>query len=105
MIATTAPLRSLKRAPEHNEAIARVRKWTRERFCLAEEAVIVVAEVACALPGCPPIETAVAFWTEDERRHQFKVFKPVREVGEDDLPFAWLRDSLAAPDGFGCDCC
>ena len=49
---------------------------------------------ACGLPGCPPIETVVAFWTEDDRRHQFKLFKPVEEVVPDDLPFAWLREAL-----------
>ena len=49
---------------------------------------ILVAEVACAVPGCPPIETVIAFWSE-ERRHHFKVFKPVAEVTEDDLPPYW----------------
>jgi len=47
----------------------------------------------------------VAFWTEDAKRHHFKIFKPIREVVVDDLPFAWLKDSLAIPEGFGCDCC
>ncbi len=51
------------------------------------------------------LETVVAFWTEDATRHQFKMFKPVREVSSDDLPSAWLKDSLAVPEGFGCDCC
>ena len=101
----TATIRSFKKSPEHYEALARVRAWSRERFRLPETAAIVVAEVACGLPGCPPLETAVAFWTEDATRHQFKVFKPVREVTSDDLPFAWLKDSLAVPEGFGWDCC
>jgi len=105
MATRTATMRSFKKSPEHHEALARVRAWTRERFALAETAAIVVAEVACGLPGCPPLETAVAFWTEDATRHQFKVFKPVREVTSEDLPFAWLKNSLAAPEGFGCDCC
>ena len=55
---------------------------------------VMVAEVACGLPGCPPLETVVAFWTADDRRHQFKLFKPVAEVVSDDLPFAWLKDAL-----------
>ena len=105
MATGTATIRSFKKGPEHHEALARVRAWTRERFRLPETAAIVVAEVACGLPGCPPLETAVAFWTEDATRHQFKVFKPVREVTSDDLPFAWLKDSLAVPEGFGWDCC
>ena len=95
----------LKRSPAQVEALDRVRVWTRERFKLGEALPVVVAEVACGLPGCPPLETAVAFWTEDGKRHQFKIFKPVREVVVDDLPFAWLKDSLAIPEGFGSDCC
>ena len=62
-----------------------------------------MAEIACGLPGCPPFETVVAFWTADDRRHQFKLFKPVQEVVYDDLPFAWLIDSLLASDIS--DCC
>jgi hypothetical protein len=95
----------LKRSPEQLAALDRVREWTRARFALSEEAAIIVAEVACGLPGCPPVETVVAFWSSGDTRHQFKVFKPVRDVVEDDLPFAWLKEALAAFDGIGCDCC
>jgi hypothetical protein len=105
MATRTAELRLSARSPEHHEALARVRDWTRERFKLAHTATILVAEIACGLPGCPPLETVVAFWTEAEKRHQFKVFKPVRDIVTADLPFAWLKDSLFVPKGFGCDCC
>jgi hypothetical protein len=94
----------IKKSPDHAAALARVREWTRARFTLADDAAILVAEVACMLPGCPPLETVVAFWT-DERRHHFKIFKPVADVVEGDLPFAWLKDSLVVLDGFECDCC
>jgi hypothetical protein len=92
-----------KKGPAHARALERVRTWTRERFKLADEVPILVAEIACGLPGCPPLETVVAFWAADDRRHQFKVFKPVQEVARDDLPFAWLMDSLAASEIS--DCC
>jgi nitrate reductase delta subunit len=91
----------ITRRPEHATAADRIRAWTRARFALPEEAVIVVSEIACGLPGCPPIETVVVFWTD--RRHRFKVFKPVAAVTEDDLPFAWLKDALAQD--FELDCC
>ena len=94
----------IKKSPDHLAALARVREWTRARFTLADDAAILVAEVACMLPGCAPLETVVAFWA-DERRHHFKIFKPVADVVEDDLPFAWLKDSLVVPEGFECDCC
>lgn len=95
----------MRKTPEHREASTRVREWTRERFKLDEATTILVTEIACGLPGCPPLETVVAFWTDDTKRHQFKIFKPIRNVGIDDLPPAWLKDSLAIPEGYGCDCC
>ena len=67
-----------KKSPEHVAALDRVREWVRERFALGDTAIL-VAEVACAVPGCPPVETVIAFWS-GERRHHFKVFKPVLEV-------------------------
>ena len=93
-----------KKSPKHVVALDRVREWVRERFQLGGETAILVAEVACAVPGCPPIETVIAFWS-DERRHHFKVFKPVAEVTDDDLPPRWLKRALAVPDDFECDCC
>jgi hypothetical protein len=93
-----------KTSPGRLEALDRVRKWTRARFALGDDTAILVAEVACAVPGCPPLETVVAFWS-DERRHHTKIFKPVAEVVEDDLPPRWLKGSLAVPDDFECTCC
>jgi hypothetical protein len=92
-----------RNSPAHAQAVERVRTWTRERFKLADHVPIVVAEIACGLPGCPPLETVVAFWTAADRRHQFKLFKPVQDVVPDDLPFAWLIDSLVASEMP--DCC
>ena len=92
-----------KKSPEHTAALDRVREWVRARFRLGDTAIL-VAEVACAVPGCPPIETVIAFWST-ERRHHFKLFKPVAEVTESDLPPAWYKSALAVPDDFWCECC
>jgi nitrate reductase delta subunit len=81
-----------------------LRDWTRARFSLPEDAAIMVAEIACALPGCPPLETVVAFWTETGHHH-FKLFKPAQDVAEDDLPPYWMKNALIVPDGYACDCC
>jgi hypothetical protein len=93
-----------RKSPGLAAAAQEVRDWTRERFALPPDATIMVAEVACAVPGCPPLETVVAFWIEGTRHH-FKVFKPVAEVDADDLPPAWLKSALADIEGFGCECC
>jgi nitrate reductase delta subunit len=93
-----------RNGPEHQEALARVRTWTRERFMLTDDVAILVSEVACGVPGCPPLETVVVFWI-GEIRHHFKFFKPAREVVLADFPPAWLRNAMAVPEGFECDCC
>jgi nitrate reductase delta subunit len=94
----------INKSPGQIAALDRVREWTRTRFALGEETVIVVAEIACVVPGCPPLETVIAFWS-GERRHHTKVFKPVAEVVEDDLPPAWMKDALCVARDFDFDCC
>jgi hypothetical protein len=47
----------------------------------------------------------VAFWTADEKRHYFKIFKRAEEVVNEDLPPSWLLDALTASDGYDCECC
>jgi nitrate reductase delta subunit len=93
-----------RKTPERLEALDRVEAWTRERFGLAHGSRVHVWEIACAVPGCPPLETAVVFWI-GEQRYQLKVFKPLEEVARDDLPPAWFRNALAVADGFEWDCC
>jgi nitrate reductase delta subunit len=85
-------------------AVERVRGWTRTRFRLSEEETIMVSEIACAVPGCPPIEAHVVFWTS-LGRHHFKVFKPLAEVVEEDLPPAFMKNAIIALEGIECDCC
>lgn len=97
-------LGSFKKSPQHLEALERVQAWTRDRFSLAQEATILVTEISCTVPGCPPLETVVAFW-ENEKRHHFKIFKPVDEVVEEDLPYYWLKEALIDIDGLSCSCC
>jgi hypothetical protein len=97
-------LRPAYRRPDYANALERIRGWVRRRFALADETTILVTEIACAVPGCPPLETVAVFWTA-AGRHHFKVFKPVAEVVEDDLPPAFMKDALVAPDGIECSCC
>jgi hypothetical protein len=104
MAAGTPELGFSRKGPEHQEAMARVRTWTRERFALPDAAAVLVSEVACGVPGCPPLETVVVFWI-GETRHHFKFFKPAGDIVLADFPPAWLRNALAVREGFECDCC
>jgi nitrate reductase delta subunit len=86
-------------------ALARIRGWTRERFALPETAVVLATEVPETLPGFPPVSTIVAFWIDPAQRSHYQVFKPAIEVAQDDLPPAFLKNSLAGEPIFGCPCC
>jgi nitrate reductase delta subunit len=77
----------------------------RRRFRLGEDDVVSAVEIECALPGCPPLETVIAFWMADEKRRHYKIFKPIVDVVEDDLPPSWMRDALIVEEGFECSCC
>jgi len=94
-----------RKGPGHLDAVLQLKEWTRTRFALDPGETILVSEIARALPGFPPLETVVAFWTSDDVRHHFKIFKPVEDVVEEDLPPAWLKDSLALAEGVECACC
>ncbi len=83
----------------------RVEAWTHARFSLGPSGIAMAAEIACVVPGCPPIETVVAFWGEDDVRYRFKVFKPIAAVSEDDIPFAWLKPALLDEEDLGLACC
>jgi hypothetical protein len=103
--ATAMLLQSFDKRPDYVAAVEQVKAWTRARFKLPADATILVVEVSCTLPGCPPRETVVVFWTAGDTRHQFKVFKPVAKVTLEDIPPAWLKNSLVVVEGAGWECC
>ena len=93
-------------ADAQREATLRIEAWVRERFRLAAQDAVLVTEIACALPGCPPLETVIAFWQSGSaQRHHYKVFKPVQQVLAEDLPPWWMKDALLAPPDWDCNCC
>ena len=89
----------------HLAAVERLKDWTRSRFALGDGDTVMVTEAASTLPGCPPVETVVCFWTQGGTRHHYKIFKPVEGVLAADVPPAWLKDSLALSPGVECACC
>ncbi|HTY69394.1 MAG TPA: hypothetical protein VMH36_22255 [Alphaproteobacteria bacterium] len=97
--------RPVLRSLDHGDALRRVREWTRTRFGLSHDAMILVSERDGTVPGGPAVETVVGFWTDRETRHHFRIFKPVAEIVPDDLPFAWLKDALAVSPDWQCECC
>jgi len=101
---TDSMLGLTRKGPAARAAPNRLRGWTRARFGLAADATVMVSEIACAVPGCPPIETHLVFWSE-VGRHHYTIFKPLAEVIEDDLPPAFMKNALVRPEALDCGCC
>jgi hypothetical protein len=104
MTVSVAMLGFIKKSSENDAALDRLRDWTRLRFALTEDETVMVSELTCAVPGCPPIEMHIVFWTA-RGRHHFKIFKPLADVTEGDLPPAFMKNALIVLDGADVDCC
>ena len=89
-------------AKNRSEAASKVKRWTRERF---GDVTVLVSELESATPGFPPLTTVVAFWSAERKHYHFRVFKPLEDVTETDVPPAWYREALAATPGVDCGCC
>jgi len=66
-------------------ALARVRAWARELWRLGDEDSVVVTELACSEPGCPPLETVVLIAAVDRPTVQHKLHLPAAHVRLEDL--------------------
>jgi nitrate reductase delta subunit len=91
--------------PDRAAAASRVKRWTRERFLLKDEATVFVTELAGGPPGFPPLRTVVSFWIAERGYHHFTAFKPLKEVAASDIPPAWYLDALRVEAGVQCGCC
>lgn len=82
--------------------LSRVETLVRERFGIPESEIILVSQDPGIRPGFPPAETNVIFW-KNRTRYRLKIFAPVADVMNNDLPVNWLLPSLV--DNGDTDCC
>ena len=62
-----------------------IKGWARELLAPGESATILVTELTCTEPGCPPVETVIAVLRGPGDTRQFKVHRPSAEVTRDDV--------------------
>ena len=61
-----------------------IKTWAREVFCLPDDAVVSVNELACHVPGCAPKETVVLMMFRD-RTVQVSIHKALLDVNKEDI--------------------
>ncbi len=57
-----------------------IRYWTRQNLGFPPDAPIVVKEVPCVKPGCPPIETAIMVFLKNEPPRLFKIQQTINDI-------------------------
>jgi hypothetical protein len=65
--------------------LEQIRYWMRQNFGFAREVPIVVKEVPCVKPTCPPIETAIMAIVRNEPPRHFKIQRPINEITFDNV--------------------
>ncbi|MGH7766594.1 MAG: CobW family GTP-binding protein [Candidatus Binatia bacterium] len=65
--------------------IDQIRCWARDNLQFPADAPIVVKEVPCVKPGCPPIETAIIVFLKGEPPRLFKIQRTINDVTFDDV--------------------
>ena len=91
--------------PDSEADLLRVAGTVRNRFRLAPFHPVSVEQLGATEPGFPPCETRITFWTGNDFRHQYRVFKPTSEVTGKDLPPWWMKDAIIVSPWPSCDCC
>ena len=68
-----------------SEHVAAIKRWTMDLFHLPEDTSVLVTELRCTEPGCPPLETVIAILDTPGHPRQHKIHKGHREVTRDDV--------------------
>jgi hypothetical protein len=69
-----------------------IKEWAREALALPAEATLMVSELACSEPGCPPLETVIAVLDDTDAPRHFKIHRPMTDVTRADVATITLGD-------------
>jgi hypothetical protein len=66
------------------EAAAALKVRVRQMLKLPEDAVVMITELRCTEPGCPPLETVIVVMADGESK-QYKIHKAMVDLQDADL--------------------
>lgn len=64
----------------------------RQLLDLDDDSAVVVRQLTCTEPGCPPVETVVAVLPMDGDARRWTLHRPADQITEDDLRAALITD-------------
>jgi hypothetical protein len=76
-----------------------IKAWAAETLGLTDDVALIVTELRCTEPGCPPLETVVAILGEGGPTRQYKIHKPLADVTREDVQAFSADPSSSRSDG------
>lgn len=73
--------------------VSKIKRWATEAFGVSDEITVMVTELRCTEPGCPPLETVIALLESNAPPRRFTIHSPIAEVTEADV------NALASTEG------
>lgn len=67
------------------EQAKRIKTWVRTTWSLPDDTTVMVTELECREPGCPPIETVIALLEGPGKITQHKIHKMASDVSQADV--------------------
>jgi hypothetical protein len=72
--------------PTHDpQQIAAIKQWVGDTFGLDAQTTILVTELHCSEPGCPPLETVIALLRPHMPAQQYKLHKAITDITAADV--------------------
>jgi hypothetical protein len=62
-----------------------VKTWVAEVLHTDEETAVLVTEMRCTTPDCPPVKTVIALMQPEQPIRQYKIHKPLQDITLDDV--------------------
>jgi hypothetical protein len=63
----------------------RIKEWVRAELPPDADVTILVSELTCSEPGCPPVETVIALFRGSDPAVKFKIHRPLAEVTREEI--------------------
>ncbi len=62
-----------------------IKEWVRELLAPGDDVTILVSELTCREPGCPPVETVIALLRGRDDATKYTIHRPAAEVTREDI--------------------
>ncbi|HEX4205606.1 MAG TPA: hypothetical protein VHZ51_15710 [Ktedonobacteraceae bacterium] len=65
--------------------VQQIKTWVTEALHVGEDTTLMVTEMRCTTPDCPPIKTVIALMETAQPIRQYKIHKPLADILQEDV--------------------